>query len=75
MLTAPRCRGSGRPKRVVVLDELVGDLAVRVVEPVEIAGEGIAFKLVLNGSCDEAAQASVANVHLDACGELFLDAH
>ena len=46
-----------------------------VVEPVEIAGEGIAFKLVLNGSCDETAQASVANVLLDACRELFFDAH
>lgn len=36
-----------------MLDELVGGRAELVVESVEIAGEGIAFKLVLNGSCDE----------------------
>ena len=58
-----------------MLDELVRDLAELVVEPVEIAGEYIAFELVLNGSRDESAEASVADVLLDACRQLFLDAY
>lgn len=39
-----------------------------------IARKRVAFELVLDGACDEAAQAPVAHVHLDANGESFLHA-
>lgn len=37
--TAPRGQGSGRPQRVVVLDENCGDLAVLMIEFVEVVGQ------------------------------------
>lgn len=58
-----------------MIDELVRNLPELVVEPVEIVREYIAFKLVLNGSRDESAQAPVADVLLDARRQLLLDAY
>jgi hypothetical protein len=40
----------------------------------EVARKCVTFELVLDGACYEAAQASVADVHLDASGEFFLHA-
>ena len=57
-----------------MLDQLVGDRAVLVVEVVEVASERVAFKLVLNGSRHEAAQAPVAVVLLNTSSEPRLDA-
>lgn len=58
-----------------MLDELVGHLAMGVVEVVEVAGKRVSFELVLDRSCDEAAQASVPYVLLHPSSEILLDAH
>ena len=72
--TAPRCQGSGRPQRVVVLDESFGDFAVLMIEFVEVVRQYVPLELVLYCSGDESAQALITQVLLNASREILVQA-
>ena len=72
--TAPRCQGSGRPQRVVVLDESIGNFAVHMIEFVEVVRQCVPLELVLYCSGDESAQALITQVLLVPSGRTRLPA-